>query len=180
MRIISGKYRGKSITAPASLPVRPTTDFAKTGLFNMLNNLVDYENIKVLDLYSGTGNIAYEFISRGTQDITMVDINKNCIRFIEEVTAKWGLSGINICLTDVFKYLANCYIPFDLIFADPPFENTEAEKLPAVIFDHKLLNPGGLFILEHISGKKFDHHLNFWQVRKYGNVSFSFFKHTIS
>jgi 16S rRNA (guanine966-N2)-methyltransferase len=180
VRIISGKYRGKIIMAPAGLPSRPTTDFAKTGLFNILNNLVDYEKIKVLDLFSGTGNIAYEFISRGTKQLTIVDSDKNCIKFISETVQKLKAEETIIIKADAFSFIANNFQSFDLVFADPPFEMQESEKLPDLVFKHQLIQAEGMFILEHASGKDFSPHPFFSQVRKYGHVSFSFFSHPLS
>jgi 16S rRNA (guanine966-N2)-methyltransferase len=176
VRIISGKYRGKIIIAPASLPVRPTTDYAKTGLFNILNNLVDYESISVLDLFSGTGNITYELISRGCTDITSVDIDKNCVKFISETASKLIAAEVKIIKGDAFQFISNCFRAFDVIFADPPFDLTKAALLPEMIFENNLLNPNGIFIFEHVSGIDYSANKYFSEVRKYGHVSFSFFR----
>jgi 16S rRNA (guanine966-N2)-methyltransferase len=179
VRIISGKYRSKQILAPAGLPARPTTDFAKTGLFNVLNNLIDYENISALDLFSGTGNITYELVSRGCKSITAVDIDRHCIKFIESTIGRLNAANVSVVKSDVFSYLMNSFNTFDLIFADPPFNLEEAEKIPAMVFNRNLLNSGGLLVLEHAAGKNYKEHPGFRETRKYGNVSFSFFRQNI-
>jgi len=176
VRIISGKYRGRQIVAPAGLPARPTTDFAKTGLFNILNNRVDFENITVLDLFSGTGNITYEFISRGCTRITAVDADKNCIRFIENTGMKLNAAGLRVIKSDAFHFLADTFLTFGVIFADPPFDMPGAEKLHELIFRNNILDKNGLFVLEHPSGKNYSNLPNHFDTRKYGHVSFSFFK----
>lgn len=179
MRIISGKYRGKVIIAPVSLPVRPTTDYAKTGLFNILNNHIDYENVTVLDLYSGTGNIGYEFLSRGCKSLTMVDQNRDCVKFIEETLVRLNEIKAHVVKSEVMNFLDNCFPVFDLIFADPPFEFAETEILHRKIFENNLLNLRGMFILEHRSGKDLSSYQYFIEARKYGHVSFSFFRKDI-
>lgn len=176
MRIISGKFRGKNIIAPTSLPVRPTTDFAKTGLFNILNNLIAYKDVSFLDLFCGTGNITYEFISRGCEHITCVDLDRNCIRFIEDTCSNLNAKGVSVIKEDVFHYLSNSFRIFDVVFADPPFDLEKAVHLPKLVFESNILKENGFFILEHESGKDFSNIPQFQSVRKYGHVSFSFFK----
>jgi len=175
VRIISGKYRGRNVIAPASLPVRPTTDFAKTGLFNLLNNRIRFEAISALDLFTGTGNITYELISRGCSRITAVDIDARCVRFVKETALKMEAVEVKVIKADVFRYLDSCNFTFDFIFADPPFEMEHIDKLPALINKHQLLNQDGIFVLEHISGRDLSPLPGFREVRKYGHVSFSFF-----
>ena len=121
MRIVSGKWRSKRITAPKNLPTRPTTDFAKESLFNVLNNRFDFEEIRVLDLFSGTGNISYEFASRGTVDLTAVDQNRNCARFITATSDALN-AGIHVVQADALQYVRRASTSFDLIFADPPYD----------------------------------------------------------
>ena len=179
MRIISGRFRGKNIIAPASLPVRPTTDFAKTGLFNILNNKVEFEKVSFLDLFSGTGNISYEFISRGCTRITAVDADRQCIRFITDTAERLQAAGVRVIREDVFRFLMNCPDAYDVIFADPPFDLQKSLELPSIIFQNNLLKPGGWFILEHASGKELNIDPHFKETRKYGHVSFSFFQESV-
>jgi 16S rRNA (guanine966-N2)-methyltransferase len=175
VRIITGKFRGKKISAPASLPVRPTTDFAKGGLFNILANHFDFEKVKVLDLFSGTGNISYEFISRGTKKIVAVDDNNDCAAFIRNTFSKLNAGNAQIVKQDVFKYLKHSEGGYDIIFADPPFELPDSSRLPVLVFEKKLLNPGGWFVFEHSFDKNFDDLPGFKEKRAYGNVAFSIF-----
>ncbi|GGD41958.1 RsmD family RNA methyltransferase [Muriicola marianensis] len=176
MRIISGTHRGRKITPPRNLPVRPTTDRAKEALFNILGNRFYFEEIKVLDLFAGTGNISFEFASRGSRDIISVDQHAGCVKFIQEKSAEWGLP-IRAVRMDVFKYLQTATGKFDLILADPPYNFSEAElkEIHDLIYDRELLEPDGTLIIEH--SKKTDlsslNHLA--EVRKYGNSWFSFF-----
>lgn len=176
MRIVSGSLKGKRITAPKKLPVRPTTDFAKEALFNILNNHYHFSGLKVLDLFSGTGNIAYEFGSRGAETITSVDAHYECVKFINKTSEELDLPIATI-KSDVFKYLSAANSTFDIIFADPPydFDVDALQKMVDHTFDRKLLEVDGVLIIEH--SKKIDlSHLNhFTENRKYGNSVFSFF-----
>lgn len=176
MRIISGKYRGKVISAPANLPVRPTTDFAKTGLFNILNNKIDYEKIKLLDLFSGTGCISYEFASRGCENILAVDVEPKCIRFINDTFEKLNAIGCEALRADAFLFLKNCHEKFDVIFADPPYDLKGTERIPQLVFENNLLNEGGLLIVEHSSSNIIESNYGKMETRKYGHVSFTFFQ----
>jgi 16S rRNA (guanine966-N2)-methyltransferase len=175
MRIISGKLRGRNINPPKNLPVRPTTDFAKEGLFNYLNNRIDFEGLKMLDLFSGTGNISLEFASRGVENIISVDMNNKCSSFLKKVSAELKIDNIHVVNQDVFRYLGFCKEKFDLIFADPPYDLNNAELLPKIIFERDLLNKDGLFILEHPKERNFQEYPNFEEQRHYGKVNFSFF-----
>ncbi|HPT32664.1 MAG TPA: RsmD family RNA methyltransferase, partial [Prolixibacteraceae bacterium] len=121
MRIVSGKYRGRRLQPPVNLPVRPTTDFAKEGLFNVLNNTLDYESLTVLDLFSGTGSIAFEFLSRGAVEVTAVDSNHRCIDFIKKTAADFGASNLKAVKSNSFVFLKHMVAKFDLVFADPPY-----------------------------------------------------------
>jgi len=175
MRIVSGKYKGRTIKTPNNLIVRPTTDFAKEGLFNVLNNRLDFESLKVLDLFAGTGNISYEFISRGVEDITIVELNQDNVYFIKNTLKLLGIEKARVHRYDVFRYLKNHDAKFDLIFADPPFDNDFIPQLHNAIFENKLLNDDGIFILEHDSDLSFDDLEGFTEKRVYGKVAFSFY-----
>ena len=176
MRIIGGKLKGLRISPPPNLPVRPTTDIAKEALFNILNNHFDFEELKVLDLFSGTGNLSLEFASRGCPDITSVDKNAGCYNFLRNTAKQHQLSTIKATRADVFKFLEQETDTFDLIFADPPFDIPQIPLIPEMVFKRKLLNQGGLLIVEHPTMKKLDNHPNFKEQRKYGYSSFSFFE----
>lgn len=179
MRIISGKFKSKRIQAPKKLPVRPTTDMAKEALFNILNNLYYFNDLVVLDLFSGTGNISYEFASRGTTNITAVDANFGCIKFINE-TSKILEADIHTIKSDVFKYLEKTTSKFDVIFVDPPYE-LELEKFKKIvnlIFDNKVLNNDGLLVVEHSKHTKLETHPKLSYQKKYGGNMFSFFENS--
>ena len=179
MRIISGQFRGKKITAPSNLPVRPTTDFAKEALFNVLNNHYDFDEISVLDLFSGIGSISLEFASRGSKRIVSVDQDAGCVKFLSETSGKMNLGEIiSIVRNDVFQFLnRNSYGGFDVIFADPPFqfELADYEKIIDMVKENEWLKPDGELVLEHGSQIKFEGHPHLLQTRNYGNVYFSFF-----
>lgn len=182
MRIISGSFKGKRIIAPGNLPVRPTTDFAKEALFNVLNNYFDFDEISVLDLFAGIGSISLEFASRGAQRIVSVDQDANCIRFINETTQKMKIDDrFAVIRADVFQFLSrNNQGSFDVVFADP-FYNLEYEeflKLIELVKDNNWLKSDGQLVLEHPKAIKFDDHPHLLDSRKYGNVHFSFFNFT--
>lgn len=176
MRIISGKNKGRRIIAPKNLPVRPTTDRAKEGLFNILNNSYFFEELSVLDLFAGTGNISYEFASRGASYIVAVDSNLGCIRFINRCNESLQ-SNIHTEKKDVFVYLKKSKQRFDIIFADPPYNLLPDDfyNMPKLVFEKKLLKEDGLLIIEHASKTDLSHLANFQYQRKYGDSVFSFF-----
>lgn len=176
MRIISGKNKGRKISAPTSLPVRPTTDMAKESLFNILNNLVDIDELEVLDLFSGTGNIAYEFISRECISVTAVDSNNKCTGFISKTATMLNYDNLYVVRADYQQFLKSAYKKWDLIFADPPYQLEELDKIPDWIFNSEVLKNGGLFILEHSASNNFEEHPALVDHRKYGSVNFSFFR----
>lgn len=176
MRIVSGIYKSRKINPPANLPVRPTTDMAKEALFNILNNNFYFDEITVLDLFSGTGNISYEFASRGCENITAVDINSKCVNFTEEVIQKLDIKGFQTVRADVFLYLKKHKSKFDIIFADPPYDLEEYQKIPEIVFENELLNPNGWLIIEHPISVNFSRHEHFKEIRKYGKVHFSIFE----
>ncbi|TFG75615.1 MAG: methyltransferase domain-containing protein [Flavobacteriales bacterium] len=177
MRIISGQHKGRRIMAPKRLPVRPTSDMAKEALFNILNNQIDFEGISVLDLFSGTGNISYEFASRGAAQVTAVDIDPGCAAFTAR-TAKELEMPINAIKNDVFKHLERTGIKADIIFVDPPY-NIGFEsfvKVPKLVFQNNLLNKEGLLIIEHSDKTDLSNEAYFKNFRKYGGSVFSFFQ----
>ncbi|MBF0596728.1 16S rRNA (guanine(966)-N(2))-methyltransferase RsmD [Faecalibacter rhinopitheci] len=180
MRIISGSLKGKRITAPTNLPVRPTTDFAKEALFNILNNQWYFDEITVLDLFSGIGSISLEFASRGAKKVTSVDSFTGCIKFLDETAKKLELDNIiNTQKADAIKYVAKKAIKgYDIVFADPPYDLSaeDYEKLLNGILENEWLEEGGNFVLEHPDSIKFENHPRFVQHKKYGNVHFSFFE----
>ncbi|CAM1365197.1 16S rRNA (Guanine(966)-N(2))-methyltransferase RsmD [Tenacibaculum sediminilitoris] len=181
MRIISGKYKSKRITAPKKLPVRPTTDMAKESLFNILNNFYYFENISFLDLFAGTGNISYEFASRGTQTIYAVDAHYACIKFINQMAKDLDMN-INSYKSDVFKFLEKTPVKTDVIFADPPydFEENQFLKIADLVFDKELLNEDGLLIIEHSKHTDLSKHPFYSYEKRYGGNVFSFFEVTES
>ncbi len=177
MRIISGKHKSKRISAPKKLPVRPTTDMSKESLFNILNNLYYFDAISVLDLFSGTGNISYEFASRGTETIFAVDAHYGCVKFINETSQNLDLD-ITTYKSDVFKFLEKTAIITDIIFADPPydFEVAQFSKIADLIFERNLLNEGGLLIIEHSKHTDLSEHPKLTYEKRYGGSVFSFFE----
>ena len=180
MRIISGTLKGKRITAPNNLPVRPTTDFAKEALFNILNNQWYFDEITVLDLFSGIGSISLEFASRGAKKVTSVDNFFGCVKFLDETAKKLELDAIiQTQKNDAIKYVAKpATKAYDIIFADPPYDLAEEDyaKLLNGIIENGWLEEGGNFILEHPSTIQFEDHPRFSQHKKYGNVHFTFFE----
>ena len=179
MRIISGKYKGRKLVAPKKLPVRPTTDMAKEALFNILNNQYYFDEISVLDLFAGTGNISYEFASRGTENITCVDQNYGCIKYINETAESFEMS-INTIKSDVFIFLENHQQPYTIIFADPPYEFPVEEfaKIPELVFQNNLLEDNGLLILEHSKHTDLSGLAQYSHSKSYGGNMFSFFELT--
>jgi len=176
MRIVSGTHKSKRITAPKNLPVRPTTDMAKESLFNILNNDYYFDEIRVLDLFSGTGNISYEFASRGTEQILCVDANLNCIRFIQKTADELGFNAITTIKADVFEFLEKHKNEHDVIFADAPYGLEGLDKIVEIVFAKKLLSIDGVLVLEHAKEQDFSNLPFFAHKRRYGNVNFSFFE----
>ena len=175
MRIIGGTLRGLRLNPPKNLPVRPTTDLAKEALFNILQNKIEFEDIRVLDLFSGTGNISMEFASRGAAQVISVDRSVHCVNYLKDTARQHGLTNIKVYKDDVFKYLQLETDKFDLVFADPPYDLNRIPELPKAIFERELLLPGGLLIVEHQSMQNLSNHPAFSEQRKYGHSSFSFF-----
>lgn len=178
MRIIGGQLRGLHLNPPKNLPVRPTTDLAKEALFNILNNRFDFEQIRVLDLFSGTGSISIEFASRGVPEIISVDSDFGCCKHLKAMVEQYQLDAILPTKAHVFKFLMQDMEPFDLIFADPPYDLPQLPQIPSIVFEQNLLKPEGCLIVEHPSMKRMDNDPNFKERRKYGSSSFSFFSST--
>lgn len=176
MRIVSGLYKGRLITPPKNLRARPTTDFAKENLFNVLNCIVDLEECDVLDLFAGTGSISYEFASRGAKSITSVEINSVHYNFIRRTASDLGIDNLYAVKANVFLYLKSCTKQFDIIFSDAPYDLEGSESVIEMVFANELLADDGIFIFEHSKGVEFTNHPQFWQSRSYGSVQFSFFK----
>ena len=176
MRIIAGVHKGRRITAPPKLPVRPTKDMAKEALFNILNNQYYFADISVIDLFAGTGNISYEFASRGTQKITAVDADSGCVRFIEKVSEELGM-GIHTFKSDVFDYLEKTDARADIIFADAFYDMAmkDFERMVHCIYKRDLLLEEGTLVIEHASRMDLSHLEHFSEKRKYGGTTFSFF-----
>ena len=175
MRIISGTLKGRRLNPPANLPVRPTTDMAREGLFNILNNYVDYEDCSVMDRFAGTGAMSVEFVSRGVREVTAVDINNACTDYIKSEAQRLELRNLRVVRADVFDLLKRANRKFDIVFADPPYALEGLETLPDLVFEHQVLNEDGIFILEHPREYSFEEHPHFWQHRNYGKVNFTFF-----
>ena len=177
MRIISGKHKGRRLVAPKNLPVRPTTDMCKESLFNILNNYFNLHELKVLDLFAGTGNISYEFASRGAGPITSVDGDMGCVNFIKKTATELDLD-ISVIKSDVFKYLEKSKSSYDIIFADPPYDlgQENFEKIIQLIFENEILDEEGMLIVEHSKHTKLDHMTNFSFSKSYGGSVFSFYE----
>lgn len=178
MRIVSGKFKGRRITAPKNLPVRPTTDLSKEALFNILNHQFSFHELKVLDLFAGTGNISYEFASRGAEPITCVDADFGCVNFIKKTAQEFEMD-ITAIKSDVYKFLERSKIKYDIIFADPPYDFSQErfDKIYQLIFENELLEDDGLLIIEHSTQTKMENLEHFSNSRKYGGSIFSFFEY---
>jgi len=177
VRIISGKFKGRRISPPRNLPVRPTTDMSKEAVFNVLNNHFNFSELRVLDLFSGTGNISYEFGSRGAGPITCVDGDFGCVKFIKQTAEEFEFD-ITAIKSDVFKFLEKHKASYDIIFADPPYgiDQKEFEKLIELVFEKELLDEEGMMIMEHSKHTKLDHMIHFSFQKNYGGSVFSFFE----
>lgn len=178
MRIISGEFKGRRFYPPADKwPTRPTTDFAKEGLFNILQNRIDFSEIKMLDLFGGTGNHSYEFISRGCMDVSYVDQHGPCIAFVKKMATELKVENrIHIFKEDVKKFVNSSRQNYDYIFAGPPYPLPWLDEIPDLVFTNELLKPTGTFVLEHNPNHNFTKHPNFVESRNYGTTIFSFFE----
>jgi 16S rRNA (guanine(966)-N(2))-methyltransferase RsmD len=176
MRIISGIYRGRTINPPRNLRARPTTDFAKENLFNVLTNIVDFEDLDVLDLFSGTDSISYEFASREARSVTSVEINSVHHNFIRNTARELGFENFYAVKANAFLYLKSCSKQFDIIFSDAPYDLEGSAEIIDLVFGQNLLREDGFLVFEHSKEYNFSEHPKFWQQRSYGSVQFSFFK----
>ena len=179
MRIISGQFKGFRFNPPAkNWPTRPTTDISKEGLYNILQNKIDFEEVKFLDLFGGTGNHCYEVISRGCTDATYVDKFGGCVAFVKTIAEKLDIEDyIKIVKMDVFKFIKTCNTSYDYIFAGPPYPLKNIPDIPDLIFEFGLLKEDGLFVLEHNPNVDVSNHPRFDSQRNYGQTIFSFFRH---
>jgi 16S rRNA (guanine966-N2)-methyltransferase len=175
LRIISGKYKGRRINPPSNFEARPTTDYARESLFNILTNRIDFEAVNILDLFAGTGSISYEFASRGAPVVHLVEKDSRNISFIRKMVNEMKFDNIKPIHIDVKAYLKTCRFSYDIVFADPPFNLSWLDTLPDLISSSGILKGDGFFILEHPKNLSFNTHKHFFEHRNYGSVNFSFF-----
>ena len=176
MRIITGQFKGRHFDIPRTFKARPTTDFAKENIFNVLNGYIDFDGITALDLFSGTGSISLELISRGCKEVVSVEKDRDHARFIDECMRKIKVESNILIRGDVFRFLKTCHQKFDLIFADPPYALPELGTIPDLIFEYNLLSTDGIFVFEHGKNNDFSNNPHFVEHRSYGSVNFSIFK----
>ena len=176
MRIITGIYKGRRFDIPHTFKARPTTDFAKENIFNVLNSYIDFEDAMALDLFAGTGSISLELLSRGCQQVVSIEKDRDHHAFIRQCVQKLGADNSVVIRGDVFRYIKSCSQQFDFIFADPPYQLTELAQIPDLIFEKDLLKEEGIFVLEHGAQNDFSNHPHFVEHRKYGSVNFSIFQ----
>lgn len=176
MRIIRGKYGRRRFDVPRNISARPTTDFARENIFNVLENLVDFEHSDALDLFAGTGAISFEFLSRGCPAVTCVEKSATQYKFIRQVRDMLNATNLNMIRGDVFKYISTTDQQFDVVFADPPYDLTNFEQVPQAVLNSTILKPGAIFILEHSKAYNFSSLPHFMQHRAYGSVNFSLFQ----
>lgn len=176
MRIITGKYKGRHFDIPRTFKARPTTDFAKENIFNVLVQYIDFEGAQALDLFSGTGSISLELLSRGCSQVVSVELDRDHHRFIQECVKKLGATNMIPIRGDVFRYLKSCKQQYDFIFADPPYALKELPHIPDLIFEKQLLKADGIFVFEHGKDYDFSQYPHFVEHRSYGSVNFSLFK----
>lgn len=175
MRIITGIYRGRHFEIPHSFKARPTTDFAKENIFNVLRGYIDFDGATALDLFAGTGSISLELLSRGCSQVVSVEADRDHARFISQCMEKIGTDKSLLLRGDVFKFLKSCRQKFDFIFADPPYALDRLESIPDLVLGNGLLKDGGVFVMEHGKHNDFSSHERFDSHRAYGNVNFSIF-----
>ena len=178
MRIISGKYKGRRFNPSGLKHTRPTTDFAREGLFNILNNQLDFSGLHVLDLFAGSGAVAVEFVSRGVEKVVSVDRDTACLKYINSLKGDLDIDNLDILKSDILKLLKKTHQKFDIIFADPPYEFAEYDTLIEIIFERALMEERGMLIIEHDKHQNFESHQGFSSQRKFGNVHFSFFSNS--
>ena len=175
MRIVGGQYKGRQFNPGKKFSSRPTTDMAKESLFNVLQNYIDFEAIKALDLFSGTGSISFELVSRGCLDVTSVELNYSHYQFIKETAQQLKTNAIHPVKANVFQFLKNNQQSFDFIFADPPYDHPQFEEVPVKVLEGEALAPNGCFVLEHSKFYNFESFPEWKETRNYGSVHFSFF-----
>ncbi len=176
MRVIRGILQSRRFSIPKKFPSRPTTDFAKEGLFNVLGNQYDFEDLKVLDLCAGTGNISFEFISREVGSVTAVDKEYNCVQFIRKTAIEFGIEDkMDIIKGDIIMFLKKTDLTFDIIFSDPPYDVKFHDQIAEIVFERNLLNEDGVLIIEHGKHTRLEQIPQFDKMRPFGNVYFSFF-----
>lgn len=176
MRIITGQFKGRHFDIPRTFKARPTTDFAKENIFNVLNGYIDFDGITALDLFAGTGSISLELVSRGCKEVVSVEKDRDHARFIADCMKKINAENDILIRGDVFRFLKSCHQKFDLVFADPPYALPELDTLPDLVFEHDLLAADGVFVFEHGKHNDFSAHLRFKEHRSYGSVNFSIFR----
>ena len=176
MRIITGLYKGRRFEVPRTFKARPTTDFAKENIFNVLNAYIDFEGCRALDLLSGTGSITLELLSRGCEQVISIEADRDHHRFITQCVHALDTNKCTPLRADVFRFIKNCKEPFDFIFADPPYALKELAQLPALVLERQMLKPSGIFVLEHGKDQNFASHPRFAEHRSYGSVNFSIFR----
>jgi 16S rRNA (guanine(966)-N(2))-methyltransferase RsmD len=175
MRIIAGRFKGRRLNPPSNLPTRPTTDFAKEGLFNVLENNWDLSQVEFLDLFAGTGNISFEMASRGCESILAIDLFPGCVAFINKTIAELKVEGMDVIHGDVLRFIPSHRKAYDLIFCGPPYALLQLPELPEMVITRGLLKPKGWFILEHNPNHRFQNHPHFVHHRNYGSTHFSIF-----
>lgn len=176
MRIIRGKYGRRRFDVPTNITARPTTDFARENIFNVIENLTDIEGARCLDLFAGTGAVSFEFLSRGAAQVTAVEKSSTQARFIEKVAAMLGDKNLRLLRTDALRYIKDAAMPFDIVFADPPYDLPGFGEIPGAVLGSALLKPGSLFVMEHSKAFDFSALPHFLQHRAYGSVNFSIFE----
>jgi 16S rRNA (guanine(966)-N(2))-methyltransferase RsmD len=176
MRIISGKYKSRRFAIPGNFNARPTTDFAKENIFNVIGNLIDLEDASALDLFAGTGSIGFELLSRGCRGVVCVEKDTVHYAFIKKVSGELKTDQLSVVRTDAMKYIVSIKQTFDFIFADPPYALKDLPQIPELVLSRHLLNPNGIFVMEHPKEYDFSHLPGFLQRRVYGSVNFSIFK----
>lgn len=176
MRIVGGTFGGRRFSPPANIPARPTTEVAKEGLFNMLNNLIDFEGLKTLDIFGGTGSITYELASRGASSLTLVERDDVTCNFIKKTIKELDIADkVQLVKGDVFKFMNQCTEQYDFIFAGPPYALETIDDIPQIVFQKQLLLPDGIFVLEHTPRNDYQNHPNFKRMKNYGTTVFTFF-----
>lgn len=176
MRVISGKFKGRKFQAPSNIRARPTTDMAREGLFNVLNQKIDLDGLTVLDLFAGTGSVSLEFLSRGAEHVTAIDMDLTSKKHLEKVKKNWGLTNLKVVKANAFSLAKKANQAFDLVFADPPYSHKKFEEIPEIIMESGWLRDDSLFILEHSDAFDFSSRKNFLEHRNFGNVNFSLFQ----